>query len=60
MSELGLIMYFSSYLRSAMVRLPLITDSGVCRTSSATPGMLIIILIIYTFPIDMKNSPENN
>ena len=40
MSVLGLIMSFLPYLRSAMVRFPLINYEAVCRTAPASPGLL--------------------
>ena len=42
MSAPGLILSFNPYLRSAMVRFPLINDGGDCRIAQATPGLLII------------------
>ena len=40
MSVLRLVMSFPPYLSSANVRFPFMNDKGVCRTASATPGLL--------------------
>ena len=46
MSVLELVMSFYPYLRSAMVRFPLINDEAVCRTAPATQGLLNIRTIL--------------